>query len=308
MDSIYTIDADYLFPEFAACYVFRRGGEGLVVDVNSAQAANRILETLSEIKLSPESISYLIVTHVHLDHSSGAGSLLKHLPKAKVICHPRAVKHLVDPTRLLESARAVYGAEKVKELYGEISPISEDRILPVEDGQVIAWRHRKLRFLHTPGHAKHHICILDENTQSVFTGDAFGLRYPSLSRDRDVIFPSTSPIDFDPIAAKESVERIAALKPITIYPTHFGAINQIQPAKMQLLSELAFYSDLLKDSWSSGKVLATQKSLMEQIELHLRQRFQHLSDHDWQSAHSFLKLDIELNAAGILASAQKLAQ
>lgn len=142
-------------------------------------------------------------------------------PNATVYAHPRAVRHLVDPTKLIESARLVYGEEEFDRLFDPILPIDPDRVREAPDGFVLDWLGRKLEFFDAPGHARHHLIMFDPEDRSVFAGDAFGLHYPG-SR---AAFPTTSPTQFDPVAMVETYRRILKLKPARVFLAHYGMVE-----------------------------------------------------------------------------------
>src|SRR5262249_54286000 len=148
--------------------------------------------------LGPEAVDYLIVTHVHLDHAGGSSLLMRECPNARLLAHPRAIPHLVDPSKLVASARQGYGDAEFEKLYGRIDPIEAGRVRAMDDGSRLGWAGAELEFLHTRGHANHHFCILLSESgkpRSIFTGDSFGLAYPELQQSGLFIFPSTSPTD-----------------------------------------------------------------------------------------------------------------
>jgi glyoxylase-like metal-dependent hydrolase (beta-lactamase superfamily II) len=170
-------------------------------------------------------VDQVFVTHVHLDHAGGAGALLRDLPAARLVVHPKGARHMVDPSRLIEAATAVYGPSRMAELYGEILPVPAERIVAPEDGAVIEVGGRRLCVLHTPGHAWHHIAIHDPESAGVFTGDVYGLAYRALATpEGPFLFPSTAPSQLDPGVMLASMARVEALDPRTLYLTHYGAI------------------------------------------------------------------------------------
>src|SRR5690606_24875289 len=207
-----TIDSGYVRPGFAACYLRIQGDEAAFVETNTSHAVPRLLDALREEGMAPEQVRWIVVTHVHLDHAGGAATLLQACPNATLVAHPRAVRHLVDPTRLVQSSKAVYGEEVFQQLYGEIPAAPADRVRAVEDGETLELGDAVFRFLHVRGHANHHVVVHDPARDTEYTGDAFGLAYPYLQRAGRFVFASTSPTDFDGPAAKESVDRILGLK------------------------------------------------------------------------------------------------
>ena len=157
-------------------------------------------------------MKYIIVTHIHLDHSGGAGQLARELPESQIIVHPRGARHLIDPSRLVAGARQLYG-ERFDEYFGEILPVPAERIHTPEDGETLELEEgRSLTIYHTPGHARHHLVVNDPAGKGLFSGDAVGSCYPALSRliERDYILPS-HPSEFDPPTFVETLERLRTL-------------------------------------------------------------------------------------------------
>jgi glyoxylase-like metal-dependent hydrolase (beta-lactamase superfamily II) len=301
---IKTIDCGYLHPQFAAAYLLideRPGApaRAAFVDNNTAHSVPRLLEALRAEGLAPEQVDWVIVTHVHLDHAGGTSLLMKECPLATCLAHPRAARHLIDPERLVRSARQVYGDEPFERMYGRIEPIPAARMREVQDGEEIAFgRGAPLRFLHTRGHANHHLCVWDPESSSVFTGDSFGLAYPALQRAGLFIFPSTSPTDFDYAQAVQSIDRIAATGARVAYPTHYGAVTDLAGAARQLKEHLAF-SHSLESRYAAVSEPELTAALERELTAHLVETARHegleLTDEDL----ALLKLDLELNAQGL---------
>lgn len=229
-----TIDCEYLRPQVGAAYLLEDSGEVAFVETNTAHALPHLLAALARAGRRVEEVRYVIVTHAHLDHAGGASALMARCPQATLLCHPRAARHLIDPTRLVASSIQVYGPEAFARLYGTIAPIPEARVRTLEDGAAVPLGARTLRVFHTLGHAKHHFVVHDEHAGTVFTGDAFGLVYPFLQHAGRLAFPSTSPTDFDFPEAVKAVERIVALQPTEVCLTHFGAYPDVAAIAGQL--------------------------------------------------------------------------
>ncbi|HEX6989015.1 MAG TPA: MBL fold metallo-hydrolase, partial [Bacillota bacterium] len=170
-----------------------------VIEPGSKRDVSRWLETLEGIDFPRDEVAYVVVTHVHLDHAGGAGTLLRELPSARLVVHTAGARHLVDPTRLTEGSRAVFG-ERLDRYFGVPDPAPADRVQAVDDGQILdLGAGRRLRFLEGRGHARHQHMILDEGTGLLFSGDELGVRYlPACGDGRDYVLPSTVPNQFDP--------------------------------------------------------------------------------------------------------------
>jgi len=253
INSISTIDGHYLHPERAAVYLIKEGAEAAFIDNATRFSVPNLLKGLAQQGLAPKQVRYLIVTHVHLDHSGGTAELLKHCPNATVIAHPRAGRHIVEPVKLVEGARALYGGDFFDEHYGEIEPVDAARVQIVEEGETLMLEDRTLTILDTPGHAPHHISILDTGTNSMFTGDAFGLHYHQLQHGDHPFFTYVcAPPRFEPPEAKETVRRIAKSGVDRVYLTHYGMTEEVDRGAENLLHSLDAYDAAVNRAASTG--------------------------------------------------------
>jgi glyoxylase-like metal-dependent hydrolase (beta-lactamase superfamily II) len=236
---ITVVDTGFVRPRFDAAYLVVQDGRAAFVDTGPNSAVPRLLGALERQGLQPECVDWLIVTHVHLDHAGGAGLLLRHLPHARLVVHPRGARHLVDPTALMEGVRAVYGAQVAARDYGELVPVPVDRVVTTTDGMVLELAGRPLLFADTPGHARHHHCIWDEASRGWFTGDTFGIAYPDLvTREGRYAFPTTTPVQFEPEALRASIDRLLERDPQVMYLTHYGATREVAAHAAMLRSQL----------------------------------------------------------------------
>lgn len=293
------IDCHYIRPEFAAAFLLVQGDEAAFVEANTTVALPHLLAALDASGRRPEQVRWIAVTHVHLDHAGGASALMAACPNATLLCHPRAARHLIDPSRLVTSARAVYGAQAFERLYGRIDPIDAARVQVMADGETLSWGGRELTFLHTRGHANHHFCIFDAATGGVFAGDSFGLRYPCLQSAGLFVLPSTSPTDFHPQEARKSVRRIQEYAD-HVWLTHYGRLDDVDAAAAQLHAHLDFAEALLHEAAASDlpeEALAAfcTKKVRTRVEEELEDRGLALDLAGWQ----VLGLDLQLNAQGI---------
>lgn len=248
-DRIFLIDTLYLGrKEFAASYFIESNGELAVIETNTNHAVPRILSAIENEGFSLEQVKYVILTHIHLDHAGGAGLLMEKLPSAKLVVHPRGARHMSSPDKLIDSVKKVYGEDEYHRLYGNILPVPEEKLIEAEDGIIIRIGDRELILKESPGHAKHHLVIFDKVSSSLFSGDALGIGYP-LFRYRwgMLIFPSTSPVQFDPRSAVETYKMILALKPAKIMLTHYGVVENVDNIYKNLMSWIDFAVDTSED-------------------------------------------------------------
>ncbi|MBF0461004.1 MAG: MBL fold metallo-hydrolase [Magnetococcales bacterium] len=220
------IDTGYLRPGFAASYLLVEAGEAVFIETGPSHAVPVLLAALAQKGLTPEAVRAVLVTHVHLDHAGGAGELLRHLPRAELLVHPRGLRHLLDPAKLQAGAEAVYGRERFQTLLGGIHPADPQRTRATADQEQFLLSGRALTLLHTPGHALHHQCVWDAASGGLFSGDAWGISYRVFDQGGDVLlFPATTPVQFDLEASHQTLDRLAALSPDWIFLTHFDRIS-----------------------------------------------------------------------------------
>lgn len=295
---IAAIDTGFVRPRFDAAYLIVEGGRAAYVDTGTNDALPRLLDALREHRLEPEAVDYLIVTHVHLDHAGAAGLLMQHLPKAKLVVHPRGARHMIDPSALLAGARAVYGKEEVARTYGDVRPVAAERVLESGDGTTLELARRPLVFIDTPGHARHHHCIWDEKSRGWFTGDTFGLSYPEFEAPRGrYLLPTTTPVQFEPEALKASVARLLEREPQCMYITHYGKVSDVKRLAALMCEQVDAMVALARPLRQDPE---RHQRLMQGLAALYRDRLHAQgSTLDDASIDALLATDIELNAQGL---------
>ncbi len=306
MKDIITIDCNYVMPRVAAAYLIRCGEKACFVDNNTNYAVPALLAALKDNGYTPEQVSHIIITHVHLDHAGGTGLLLTHCPNAVVVAHPRAAPHVIDPSRLVKSAQQVYGEDNFRKLYGEILPVPENRVVIPADGEVFQLGDKSLQFIYTRGHANHHFSIYEQTTKSIFTGDSFGIAYPMLQHgSKPFLFPSTTPTDFDATEARISYDKILASGAERAYPTHFDVWTDMRGGYTMLHGYInrieALYASLLSEG-DAEKIPALARAGFDAFFAdELRARSITLSPQET----AVLEMDVNLNAQGIAFAAAR---
>jgi len=291
------IDSRYFRRNFAAIFLRVEGDEAVVIETGTSRSAPLVLSALGERGIQPRQVRYVVVTHAHLDHAAGAAALMDAFPEAKLVAHPRAARHLIEPSRLEASARQVYGDAEFERLYGKLVPVPTERVLQVEDGAAIPFGSGKLTALHTRGHAKHHFCVLDPLADAVFTGDAFGLAYPELQSGWLFVFPTTSPTDFEGGEALAAVDRIVGCGAGRAMLTHFGALPRPAEAREQLRGHIAFSMEIAEEA----RVLEEGRR-QDFLLGKLRERYAAAIA---LGPAGFLDTDLALNAAGLAWSVRE---
>ena len=236
---ISAVDSGYVRPMMDAIHLVVEGDRAALVDTGTNDSIPLVLQALAQKGLDPESVDYVMLTHIHLDHAGGAGGFMRIFPNARLCVHPRGARHMVDPSKLIEGTVAVYGRDEAKRLYGEILPIAAERMIETPHGAAVSLNGREFRFYDAPGHARHQVAIHDGRSGHVFAGDTFGTSFRELDWDgKQFIYPTTTPVQFDPQALHKSVDMIAALNPGAVYATHYGRILEVKDKAVILHREI----------------------------------------------------------------------
>ena len=292
------IDTLQVRPELAACYLIERDGELAFVEAGTAPGIPRLLALLEQWGYAREQVRYVIPTHVHLDHAGGVGLLMKELPQAQLIVHPRGARHMIDPSKLIAGATAVYGPRAMKDMYGEILPVEESRVIVAGDGARHPLGHGSLEFVDSPGHAYHHFCIWDETSRGFFTGDVFGLSY----RDFDTaagpfLFPTTTPVQFDPQAWYGTLDRLLAYQPEQMFLTHYSRVGNVGKLAEDLRAGISRYVRLAEELREHPQRHQALRNALSEEALHsLRDLGSEMPEDE---ARKLLFFDMELNAQGL---------
>lgn len=296
--NITLVDADYIQPGVAATYIVRQDDAVAIIETGTSHTVPLLLEVLTTMGLSRDNVRYVIPTHVHLDHACGAGELIAQCPNAELVIHPRGAAHMIDPSKLIAGTTAVYGEEKFQQLYGTVTPVPENRVIEAPDNFELDMNGRTLRFLDTPGHARHHFCIHDVMSNGIFSGDTFGLCYPSLKTPNGVyVMATTTPVQFEPDAYVNSIDRMMSLDPDYFYLTHYGRIDADPNVAEQLKSCVLDFADMgLQAQQLPNRTKAIKAQMMEYLIANLQALGCECSDAEYTE---WLTNDVELNVQGI---------
>jgi glyoxylase-like metal-dependent hydrolase (beta-lactamase superfamily II) len=229
---LYQVDVETAgIKNFIASYILR-GKQSAIVETGPTSSIPNLLDCLRKLNIKLDEVAYVAVSHIHPDHGGGAGTLLKHLPKAKVIVHPRGAPHLADPEKLWQQSKVVLG--RITEIYGKPEPVPKERIIAATDGMTLdVGNDVKLKVIETLGHASHHLSYYAPLSNGIFPGDAAGIYLNEIG----VIVPTT-PAPFRLDIALTSLDKLKALKPTVLYYSHFGkagnAVERLQAYERQL--------------------------------------------------------------------------
>lgn len=281
-----------------ACYLIREGDAAAFVDTGTYHSVPGLLAVLAQQGVTRGQVQYVCPTHVHTDHGGGAGELMRHLPNARLVAHPRAAAHFIDPGKIREGAAAVYGETRFKELFGEIVATPTERVQEAPDGLRLSLNGRELLFVDTPGHARHHYCVWDEKSHGVFSGDTFGLSYREFdTANGPYMMPTTTPVQFDPGAWNTTLDRLLALEPQRMYLTHYGCVEQPGKLAADLRHGLDAYAELARQHVDAPSRHEQLKQALTALALG------ELADHgctlDESRCLDILETDLELNTQGL---------
>ncbi len=230
------------------------GPRPVLVETGSQSSIETLLAELAALGVGASDLAGVAVTHIHLDHAGGVGDVARAFPGATVYVHAKGARHLADPDRLIDSASRVYG-ELLDSLYGRLDPTPSERIHVLGDGEEIdVGAGRALRAVDSPGHAKHHLGLLDSDSGFLFAGDAAGVRLP----DAGVLRPATPPPDFDLDLALHSLERFAELAPSAIALAHYGVVPMPPDELLNEASDtLRAWAAEAERAWRAGEDIAS---------------------------------------------------
>ena len=264
-----------------------------------------LLDALEQHGLTTDAVDFVFLTHIHLDHAGGAGLLMQHLPGARCVVHPRGAPHMVSPERLIAGTIGVYGEKKTYEMYGEIVPIDESRVVVAGDEDWFEFGGRRVQTLHTEGHARHHYVLHDPTSRGVFTGDSFGISYRECDTvNGEFIYPTTTPASFDPDEAHKAVDRIMGCRPRYLYLTHYSRITELERHAAQMHTDIdAFVDFAMRHKDDADRGAKIEQALDDYLSGRLIEHgFKGGRDAIW----SILSIDIVLNAQGLVAWLERM--
>jgi glyoxylase-like metal-dependent hydrolase (beta-lactamase superfamily II) len=295
---VFAVDTGFQRECFDAAYLLVGDGRAAFVDTGTNHALPRLLGLLETLGLAREAVEAVVPTHVHLDHAGGAGALMQALPKATLWVHPRGARHLIDPSRLYASALGVYGQAEMDRSYGRLVPVAAERVRTTADGLQATIAGRALRFIDTPGHARHHHCIWDEATRGWFTGDTFGLSYREFDTAQGAwITPTCTPVQFEPELLAGSIRRLVEAGPDCIYLTHYGRVRDVPRLAALLLAQL---DEIVAIGQRHADAPDRHARLRDDLMAMMQRRLAaHGCTLPAATVETLLALDAELNAQGL---------
>jgi glyoxylase-like metal-dependent hydrolase (beta-lactamase superfamily II) len=248
-----------------------RSDRPCLVETGTAPSAPIVRDALAALGVGPDELTTVVVTHIHLDHAGGTGDIAGMFPAAEVVVHELGARHLADPTRLMASARMVYGDE-LDDLFGVLAPTPAERIRTVErTGVVDLGGGRRLESHYSPGHARHHVGLIDSVSGDLYVGDAAGIYIQETGDMR----PATPPPDFDLEVALESLRTFAALQPTRLLFSHFGPVTAVEDTLDRSAAEIRLWVDETRRARKAGMDLDHAAAMVAE---RTRQRYRILAD------------------------------
>ncbi len=219
-----------------------------LVETGTAPSAPVVRDALAGLGIGPKDLATVVVTHIHLDHAGGAGDIAAMFPAAEIVVHQRGARHLADPSRLMNSARSVYGSA-LDALFGALAPTPAERIRAVEErGSIDLGGGRRLDSHYSPGHAKHHVGLIDSVSGDLYVGDAAGV----FIEETQDLRPATPPPDFDLATALDSLRMFAALRPTRLLFSHFGPVGEVAQTLERSAEELKVWVEQTRQAHEAG--------------------------------------------------------
>ncbi len=282
---VYQIDTKMAgYQGITAGYLIR-SSRPCLVETGTSTSAPVVAAALASLGISPADLATVVVTHIHLDHAGRVGDIASMFPRAQVVVHEKGARHLADPSRLMASARMVYG-DALDVLFGEMVAVDAGRLRTLDDvGVVDLGDGRRLESYYSPGHARHHVGLVDSASGDLYVGDAAGVYIPETGDLR----PATPPPDFDLEVALASIARFAALGPSRLLFSHYGPVADVAAALERSAEEISVWVSHTRAARGAGmdldhaveavrqKTMSRYKSLARDADPAVAEKFEQLS-------------------------------
>ncbi|MEV0999290.1 MBL fold metallo-hydrolase [Nonomuraea sp. NPDC050202] len=264
-----------------------------LVETGTSTSAPVVRDAIASLGVGPDDLATVVVTHIHLDHAGGVGDIARFFPSAQVVVHEKGARHLAEPSRLMASARMVWG-DRLDTLFGELSPTEAERIVALGDtGAVDLGNGRTLSSHYSPGHAKHHVGLVDSATGDLYVGDAAGVYLPETGDLR----PATPPPDFDLKTALDSIALFEALEPQRLLFSHYGPVEAVRETLERSAEELRVWVDLTRQARSEGMDLDHAVAMVRE---RTKERYSAMTADEATSEQFELLSGAPSNVAGIM--------
>jgi glyoxylase-like metal-dependent hydrolase (beta-lactamase superfamily II) len=262
-------------PNAIATAVINAAGRVGLVDPGPTSCLETLELGLTSHGIRLADVTDLVLTHIHLDHAGATGTLVRRNPNLRVWVHERGAPHLVDPGKLLASATRLYGPQ-MDRLWGEVAPVPAQNVTSLSGGERIQAAGRSFDVAYTPGHASHHVSYFDRDSGIAFVGDTAGM-----SVNGGYVLPPTPPPDIDVERWEESVARIEAWSPATLFLTHYGPAMHVRPHLQALVENLRSAAAVVKTSLEAP---GTDEERTQMFTEHLRRELRsHMTEAEFEA-------------------------
>lgn len=247
-DEVFAIDTQMAGHAGITSSYLIRGSRPCLIETGTALSAPVVMQALTELGIGAEDLATVVVTHIHLDHAGGVGDIAAAYPHSQVVVHEKGARHLADPTKLVASAQRVFGPD-MDRMFGPLIATPAERLTTLgEEGFVDLGDGRRLDAFHNPGHASHHVALVDSQTGDLYTGDAAGVFVPDTAEVR----PATPPPDFDLDLALQSLRRMRDARPTRLLFSHFGPVIDVELVFNQSEEELRYWVEQVSGAYHAG--------------------------------------------------------
>jgi glyoxylase-like metal-dependent hydrolase (beta-lactamase superfamily II) len=264
-ERLWTIDLGFQGWEHVIySYLLAAPDELALIETGPTSTLPALFAGIQAAGFDPAMLKKIFVSHIHLDHSGGAGAIVRNQPEVEVYVHPVGAPHLIDPTRLVNSAARLY-TDRMDQLWGEIVPVPEERVVPLQDGETVEAAGHVLSALFTPGHAGHHAAYWEPNLAAIFTGDVGGVRMPG----SNYALPPAPPPELAPEQWAVSVERLRQAGARRLYLTHGGPFDDVSDHIEQLMPNLDRVETICRTAMLEG---ADDEAVTELLQAHTEEQ------------------------------------
>jgi glyoxylase-like metal-dependent hydrolase (beta-lactamase superfamily II) len=264
-DRIWAIDLGFQgWDKVVHAYLLTAPDELALIETGPASTLPALFAGIQAAGFDPGNLRKIFVSHIHLDHSGGAGAIVRNQPDVEVFVHPVGAPHLIDPSRLVNSAARLY-TDRMDELWGEVVPVPEDRVVSLTDGETLNAAGHVLSVLFTPGHASHHVAYWDANLGAIFTGDVGGVRMPG----SNYALPPAPPPELAPEEWAVSTDRLRQTGAQRLFLTHGGPFDDVNDHLEQLMPNLDAVAAICRDAMLAG---ADDEMVTDLIQAHTEEQ------------------------------------
>jgi len=239
------------FDHFIGAWVCK-GDINIIIDVGPANSVNRLIESL--IAMDLDRVDFILLTHIHIDHAGGLADFLDHFPMAKVICHSKGIRHLVEPSKLWAGSRTALG--EIADFYGPIKPVQREMLIPHTDVGIDG-----LEIIETPGHATHHLSFIYQG--DLFVGEAGGNYF--IVHEKEYLRPATPPI-FSLEESLKGIDLLLAEEDHPICYAHFGKAKSSHRLLHRFRNQLIQWNEIIKEEMCTGQRHIVERSIERLLE------------------------------------------